>query len=511
MYQDGQEHPSSQTPESSHESFSLLSREPIMRNRDEHPLREALHKVKVSADFVSKNPRAEELLSDTPLSRERLIALKAEIGLTTAPTEAGSLPAASNHATDYSLHAWTRDSAIIGYAFYKGGETEKGVAALDELGRFYASKEQRARIVDFHMSDDPKGRYQNYDIDSHPHIRAAIDHGDKGRMVESDQSWGHNQLDAVGMWLWSTFKMANDGAFSIEEAHQHHKEINPDNKQGSVYAAAVRFLNRIHYWDQVDVGPWEDFNAHKRASSLGICLAACKEIEQFLDAGGELSSFDDKGLREELSSAIAGGEQSLRERIDPNGGFAIENDTFKADSALSFLLYPFNPGLNDEQFFQTITELHDKRMGEIGFTRRDRDDYVGMDYIHEPHREGIFSDMEQPGYKAAEWTLFDPLIAAALYDKFIESGGEDVTSYLLADKHLKRSIAQITIEPDSYNRVFDNTEVKIREGIIPEAYFLDTKEGRWRANENSPLHMSEAAFVFMMERGVKAAELFEQH
>lgn len=426
----------------------------------------------------------------------------------------GAMPASTNPSSGYRNFAWTRDMALKAFALSEIGDIENATKAVNCLARFYGRFEERGRFTAFLWDKNPKSKYKSPDNFSFPQIRAWIN--GNGEMVESTQNWLHNQLDAIGMWLWVTFKLANEDKIKLGELDKYLKEsVNHQNGEDSIFSVALSCLNRIEFWDQVDVGSWEDFKGHKRASSIGICLSAFKEAYKYFQTRNwnSIKVWNESLLKSELENGIKHGEIVLKERI-PNdrNRKAVETDYFPSDAALTFLLYPFNPGLTEEQEKAIINTLNDNT-GEVGIRRRHpdwNDNYVGMDYIYNPKSEGIYSDTSLPGYKAAQWTLFDPLIAAYYYKKFSDSNGSDTESLLLAHKYAERAIAQITKEKDSYTKS-TGEHIKIEQGIIPEAYWFDSHEQRWRANENSPLLMAEAAFLLMLKEANQALILQEQN
>lgn len=427
--------------------------------------------------------------------------------------ESGAIPAAVNSATDYSQHSWTRDTAIVAYCLALTNHLTESYQAISSLAVFYGRREQRDRFISFHYHENPyeKYRFGNPTLEL-PHIRARID--ESGRMTESDQDWSHSQLDAIGMWLFVTFRLANNGLLDIKALDTEITTgINPDNELDSIFCVALKFLDRIRFWHQHDHGPWEDRLEPSRASSVGIGIAALKEAIQYFesDRAPKINFYQSEQsppFCEQLYSALKEAGVVLEARLPRTGAYALETEAYPADSALSFLLYPFNPGLNLQQEQAILRALYKNRMGEIGFTRRDSDEYVGQDYIYRKDHP-VYCDPDQPLYRAAQWTLFDPLIAAYYYNRYIRSNALDTESYAFANRHLKRSLLQITKSKDSYRKAYDGRNVSIPKGRVPEAYFFDSRRNKWRANENSPLLMAEAAFAMMIERAGEATKLWE--
>lgn len=448
-----------------------------------------------------------------PLLISELTEINALIDFNVHYHDSGAIPAASNPASDYFEHSWTRDTAIIAYTLAITKHLDECEKAIENLTTFYGRKNQRDRFIQFHYHHDPAAKYRYGDPTKElPHIRARID--SDGNLIESDQHWSHSQLDALGMWLFVAFRTANRKELDLLKLDKLiTNQVNSDNALESIFVVALKFLNRIGFWDQLDHGPWEDRLEPSRASSIGICLAALKEAERYFSIAEQeiiTAYLPESGpsLKDELKNGIKEAERALARRIKLVPSDAIETDRYRSDSALSFLLYPFNPGLSTIQEQNILRSLYTYRMGDVGFTRRDDDEYVGMDYIYNSN-SSCFCDIHQIGYKAAEWTLFDPLISAFYYQRYIDASALDDQSYLLGDRHFRRCLTQISKNTDTYRKLFDDKLVLIPPRRIPEAYFWDSKLSKWRANENSPLLMAEAAFALMLERAIEASKLRE--
>ncbi len=433
----------------------------------------------------------------------------------------GTIPASTNPNSSYSRFAWTRDMANKAFAMIEADCIDEAAKVLYSLGRFNNESSQRSQLVSFHLAkhqSEPRERYR-LDTNSHPHIRAAINH--EGLMVRSEQGWGHNQLDALGAWLFVTFYLANSLADTNNPKHNPQflneldtwltRSVNNENSIDSIFSVALKTLNRIECWNNFDVGPWEDIYAYKRASSIGICLSAAKEAKKYFTENGynSINIYDQHSFKLELDNLIKNCTKALEERIPHDGREAIECNGFPSDAALTFLLYPYNPGLSEAQEQAILTTLYENRLGTVGFTRRERDDYVGMDYPYNLKSKGIFSELSHHGHKAAEWTLFDPLLATFYYkkfnDKYYSSGIIDEDILSLAELHLRRVLAQVTKEEDSYIKRYESSngikeeKITVAPLVLPEAYWFDSRQNKWRPNENSPLLWSEANFILMMK------------
>ncbi|MCO6430456.1 MAG: hypothetical protein J5J00_06295 [Deltaproteobacteria bacterium] len=468
--------------------------------------------IPLCPSLVRRHPLGKFIRSALPISHQDLSAILSNLQFEIHLYDTGTIPAGLNPASDYAQHAWTRDAAIVAIALAMTRHPNESRKAMSNIACFYGREEQRSRFIGFHYDNDPAAKYRygnpNRDL---PHIRARID--ESGNMIESEQDWSHSQLDAIGMWLYATFWLANRNLLDLKAIdHLITADINPDNGIDSIYSVALKFLNRIRFWEQHDHGPWEDRLEPSRASSVGICVAALKEALAYFERNNwdTFQIYNPEGgpsLREELSTGLIEGERVLTARIPKSGSAAVETERYPSDSALAFLLFPFNPGLSGTQERAILSALYRDRMGEVGFTRRDNDEYLGMDYpINE---SGCFCDISKEGYKAAEWTLFDPLISAYYFQRYLSSSGMDEASFLLGERHLKRSLAQITKSKDSYVKVYDSCKVEIPAMRLPEAYWFESSSKKWRANENTPLLMAEAASAMMFERGIEASKLWE--
>ena len=474
-----------------------------------HKISSPLH-IPLHEPFIPRHQFSKYIKKQAPINTRELSDILKKINFSVYLYESGAIPAAFNPATDYSEHSWTRDTAIIAYAMALSNHTEESKKAIQSLAVFYGRKEQRDRFISFHYDNDPYAKYRfGHPTNELPHIRARIDQD--GKMTESAVDWSHSQLDAIGMWLFSTFKMANLGVINLSELDNFlNTDINPDNALDSIFTVGLKFMNRIKFWQQHDHGPWEDRLEPSRASSVGIGIAALKEVLTYFEKFGlnSLKIYEPEKLIQEIQTSCNEAIKVFELRIPRNGTYAVETDAFPSDSALAFLLYPFNPGLNYRQEKAILNTLYDKRMGVVGFSRRDEDEYLGQDYIYSTSHP-CFCDPSQPFYRAAQWTMFDPLIAAYYYQRFVDSNALDVESYLFADRHLKRTLLSITKAKDSYRKAFSGSTVNTLSNRIPEAYFYDSMLLKWRPNENTPLLMAEASFAFMIDRAEQASRLWD--
>ena len=137
---------------------------------------------------------------------------------------------------------------------------------------------------------------------------------------------------------------------------------------------------------------------------------------------------------------------------------------------------------------------------------------MGQDYFQNPDKgdRGEFA-ARSSDMRPAEWSLFDPLLAAYFYRRFVESGAREVDSFVYADRHMKRAISFITPRPETLHVLGKGRDYQIASGILPEAFAWNSKREEWRANHNSPLLMAQAALGLAFERGQEATLLVDFH
>jgi hypothetical protein len=466
-------------------------------------------------------------------------AIDFEIGL----SDKGAMPASTSAASSYSRFGWTRDMANKARALIDIGMHDEAKKVITCLAKTYNKPEFRDQIASYlwhpdFYPDQPRERYASGD-GGHPPIRFAIDQS--GELTRSNQGWAHNQIDAVGAWLHVTFYLANKIADKdpnfLRDLDTELKSQNVDKPQyntDSILSVTFKALNKIHCWNNYDAGAWEDYSQLKRASSVGIVLAATREAKKFFNTNGyhQISIFNHDDFIGSLNNLDARCEQTLEERIPKNGEFAVECDSFPSDAALAFLLYPYNPGLTDEQEKAILKTIYQNRMGTVGISRRDHDEYVGSGYNTNVHSSGIYANKFTGDYKPAEWTLFDPILSTHFLNKvekrLSERGEIDQESLELSEFHLRRSLAHITKEKSAYmkrhysgadNGHMEYIKITVDKKKLPEAFFFDyhylpdaeSEPGRWLPNENSPLLWTEANNLIMLNKQQEVKALLEKY
>ena len=143
-----------------------------------------------------------------------------------------------------------------------------------------------------------------------------------------------------------------------------------------------------------------------------------------------------------------------------------------------------------------VTNIERHLVGEVGVRRYKGDSYWGPDYREHflmGARASDFSDQKNmaardkfltPGSEA-QWTLFDPMLAAYYAKQFITSHNQ--SDEQLAHYYLARSLAQI-VEQNAEGR---------RSWRIPEAYFLEN--AAWVPNDHVGLLWSQANLLHALK------------
>ncbi len=489
----------------------------------------ALGELKPNLALSSSHFLEALLIKNDPLTLDEIASVRSDsrIDLSIKGYESGAVPASANPATSYFTHVWTRDSVYVAFALLRSGHNEEAIKVITSLAHYYGNNEQRERMLSFHFHENPFEKYRRGDW--LPMIRSPVDHAGKlttylhdsnGKLLSNGEHWGHAQLDAIGEWLWATFRFANQGRLDLKLLDKDIGEkTNAWNHTESVFVVATRFLHHIKAWEQHDLGPWEEKLAPQRDSSLGMIKAALNEMRTYFKENGWDSlavspntngAPDVPRFKEIFNELLSNISFSLDRRIpEQRGAFATESDsTYVAekDAALALLLYPFETELTPTQEANILRSVY-TLMGEIGFCRYRGDEYVGQDYIK--YGSELKGKADAPGYKEAEWCIFDPILAGYYFRRFEDSGGMDKEAYLYGQAHLKRALAQITTKDEVFKIEGEDRLIHIPAGTAPEAYFFDSHEARWRPNSNSPLNWTKSVLAMALSRAESATKLYE--
>lgn len=506
-----------------------------------------LAQIPISSQLLNAHPLAEYIGKSTPLSSFDIKAILASshLDLSISGYHGGAVAAAVPSKQDwndprrYDRNVWLRDWALNFFAFHRAGHRGQSHAMIDNVFQFLGSSEHRGNITGMHFQDsDPATRFANNE--RIPHTKFSIDAN--GKLTWCTTDWAHQQIDALTASIGAVYRAANieskqelkvDGALRLDL-----RRIDP--MQGHcehILPAMVKALKGIRIWDARDVGPWEDYFQHQRATGNGLATSMTREIKEFHERCGWNFlnvEYGEKNGHRLFKKDVADLGYRCKEVLDrriPESGFAIECNGRPHDAAMLLLLYPFKADLSSLQEYSILRTAY-ANMGEVGFSRfiatldqdipagfdghpselaGTPDTFVGQDYHHnlDPNAYGEFAPVVKD-YKAAQWSLFDPLLAGYYFRRFVESGGIDTEAYLYGDRHLKRSLAFITKEDTELVVAGKGSEGRfiIPKGSLPEAMMWDSKQGKFLHNHNNLL-MSRAALALALERAIEAARYFE--
>ncbi|MEY4668243.1 MAG: hypothetical protein RL518_942 [Pseudomonadota bacterium] len=490
-----------------------LSDIPISRHLlDGHPLKDFISKVKPLScrdlEAILRDPRLD------------LSLVGFHTGTVTAAIHKQLMTASRVGVEDYSRNMWARDGIITATALNRAGFSDKARQIIRNLWSFAGQEGQREKIVQFHWGGPDVARRLFLDGNNGPHIKYSVNA--EGRLETCNHDWGHQQLDALGAMVWAPYRFANQATKNPREDIFNLRDLDPMPwATDSILPAAIKMLHGVQAHDTLDYGPWEDIRQWRRATSVGIVVAALHEARIYHDRHGwdclpvEYNGKQDgASFRDQLMTTLYNCLATVQARI-PEFGLATECDRRPCDSAMTLLLYPFDCNLKIERQ-NTILRTVYRNMGENGFRRWDADceegpdTYVGQDYFRnrDPKDKGEFAKVCD-GFRPAEWTLFDPLLAAYFYRRFVKSGGSDLQAFSYGDRHLKRCLSFITPQSHELYVVGKGQEYQIPGGVLPEAFAWDTERCEWRPNHNSPLLMAQAALGLAFERAREACALVE--
>ncbi len=491
----------------------------------------SLKDIPLSPQLVSDHPLRSFILKESPLTSQELKGILSHpaLDLSLIGFHSGTVTAAVHNqlmhgdrvgVEDYSRNMWARDGIITAAALNRAGFSDHAHQIVKNLWDFSGGHHHRGKILQFHWGGVEFSRRLFLEGNNGPHIKYSVNQS--GHLEWCNHDWGHQQLDALGAMIWAPYRFANQRGRSDSDARLDLRHLDPMKGQNdSILPAAIKMLHGVQAHDTMDYGPWEDIRVWRRASSVGIVLAALHEARVFHEREGwdylpveYHGKQDGQSFHDQLEATLYNCLNTVQSRI-PTEGLATECDRRPHDSALVFLLYPFDCNLKLERQ-NTILRTVYRNMGETGFRRWEMDvedgpdRYVGQDYFSngDPSYKGEFARVGD-GYRPAEWSLFDPLLAAYYYRRYVHSAGRDQDSLLYGDKHLKRALSFITKESHSLFVAGKGEEYVIPGGILPEAFAWDSSRQEWRPNHNSPLLMAQAALGLAFERAQEACIVAE--
>lgn len=379
----------------------------------------------------------------------------------------GLFSAAASTADDFDVtgyqHIWVRDNMHIAHAHLVIGQPDVAVQCVQTLLDYFTKHRHRMTTIEAEDIDysNPMNR---------PHIRF-----DGRTLGELEEKWAHAQNDALGYFVWLTARLARQG----------HLTLTADQRE--VVLDIVRFWDKVKYWEDEDSGHWEEVRKIA-ASSIGVALAALRELDAFLGEAGRAPV-----LQALLSRLEGQGKQAL-DRILP--AECVQADPLKNrkyDAALLFLIYPMEI-VDGAMADSIIANVEKHLMGPIGIRRYIGDSYWCADYktlLSTELRTADFSDdlearnaLLREGMEA-QWCIFDSIISV-IYGRRYETSRSEAD---LARQRffLDRALKQLT-----------PAESKFGPGKLPESYYCE--KGKWIPNDIIPLLWTQANLRLGLEQ-----------
>lgn len=363
-------------------------------------------------------------------------------------------------------NVWVRDNIHIAHHFYVLGQTERAVAAVAAITRFFHTQRNKLR-------DIITGKADPQNVMLRPHIRF-----DGIKLTELTETWSHAQNDAIGYWLWLGTTLAREG---------HWQPTADDIKLLSNF---VQYLETVRFWEDEDSGHWEE--ARKvEASSIGVATAGLIAVRNYFATMasaqmplGATKSFIDQTCRR-AESLIERGRLALNTILPSECVQAESTKLRRYDSALLFLIYPVQV-VSDEQADQIVSDVVEHLQGPYGIRRYLGDSYWCANYkalLDPNNRTTDFSNdmaardrLLQPEGEA-QWCIFDPILSVIHGRRFQATGDE--SRLRLQTEHLNRSLRQLTSDNGSFPPL-----------RCPESYYLEND--RWGPNDITPLLWTQA-------------------
>lgn len=151
--------------------------------------------------------------------------------------------------------SWLRDNFYECIAFEVIGDWDTVEKTYDAVLTIFLKHEPK---IDAAISKKPQHK--------HEYIHARYD---PETFEEFWEEWGNKQNDSVGAIL-----------FRIGELEHHHKRsILKNDDYVRIVNKLVKYLESIHYWNDIDSGMWEE-DEEIHASSVGAVLAGLKSINR---------------------------------------------------------------------------------------------------------------------------------------------------------------------------------------------------------------------------------------
>lgn len=338
-------------------------------------------------------------------------------------------------------NSWLRDTVCIAYVLWRAGHKERAHRAVHGLLKAMERTEQ--------IMIDTVRRGKGGDDYQRPAIRFTAD----GHPISK---WANGQNDALGYVMWLVGLLYREDGLWLAPHEQLLLDLLPS------------YFNTIEYWRDKDSGHWEE-EIKCNTSSIGAVVAGLRAARPVLS---------DKELCDQL---IQKGERALKAILPYES--KTPGDERRTDAALLFLIEPLGV-LASDSADKIVDDITTQLQGDIGIKRYLGDSYWSPDFRehfaykkrsadfskHMARRDRYFKkDLE------AQWTLFDPLLAA----HYAKRGDADKANWYLA-----RSLAQ----------VIQVGRKKVWR--LPEAFFLE--KGEWVPNDQIGLLWSQANLLYAL-------------
>lgn len=268
---------------------------------------------------------------------------------------------------DYSA-IWIRDQLYCSLAYLHLGDNEKlkqGIWVVFDIIKKYEQKVKTWVASPFNVSDN---------------VIHAKYNPDTLEEITSDDGWGHNQLDALGLFL-----------YSVAELDAKNIPVIRDEKDSEIIQLLVYYLRSMEYWHLRDFGMWEECKI-RHSSSIGAVIAG-------------LNGVKNQKLAVVPESLIKSGKDSLKTILPFESKDHCHNPRHchNCDMAQLSLIWPYNviDKKEADEILERITKGYAAENGEKrklsqtrGFNR-----FWGDDYYRST--EGEYKGI------SAEWVMFE--------------------------------------------------------------------------------------------------------
>ncbi|MGV8162700.1 MAG: glycoside hydrolase family 15 protein [Candidatus Nanoarchaeia archaeon] len=209
-----------------------------------------------------------------------------------------------NVSTGYDK-SWLRDNFYECLAFEVIGDWQTVEKTYNAILEILLKHEYK---IDHAIAHKPQYRHEYIHARFHPET-----------FDEFWEDWGNKQNDSIGAIL-----------FTIGELERKYRRMMLDTEDKiRIINKLVKYLESIHYWEDIDSGMWEE-NEEVHASSVGACVAGLESINRL-------------GCIQVPAELIEHGKNTLKKLLPR------ESKTKFVDLSLLSLIYPYNIVDKDQQ------------------------------------------------------------------------------------------------------------------------------------------------------------------